>query len=130
MNQMHSLNEFRAYQCDYGHSWEKYCPSDASELEMDTRCPEGHDAVTCSKAIAIGSLEILLHQAARIPDRFRPDRTFGDDKYCITIVDINTGLRHTSSALSANAILPLITRLIPMIRSCSFDELRKVLVEP
>jgi hypothetical protein len=38
-------------------------------LETDTRCPEGHDAVTSSEQLPADEVQILIRPAARIVDQ-------------------------------------------------------------
>lgn len=65
------MREYRRYRCDEGHEWTLCRDSNEAERKPDGLCPQGHEAVTCSKELPADEVQVVLRPAARIVDAAR-----------------------------------------------------------
>lgn len=79
------MRVYRQYCCDYGHRWEVERESGDPERPDDTRCAEGHEAVTCNEAEPTDEVQVLLRPAARVVDRVKGQRAL-DDRYWLVLL--------------------------------------------
>lgn len=68
------MRVYRCYRCDFGHHWEVEREKDEPERADDTRCSEGHEAVTCNEEEPADEVQIVLRPAARIVDKVKGQR--------------------------------------------------------
>jgi hypothetical protein len=75
-----------SYLCDRGHAWTVTSREGAPEEAVETRCPEGHEAVTCHEALPADEVQILLRPAARVVDR-ETGNTWHSGRYFLVLLD-------------------------------------------
>ena len=80
------MRVYRRYRCDYGHEWTLIRQKGEPEMEGETRCPEGHEAITCNEEPPADEVQILLRPASRIVDNVT-GQIWGSGRYYLVLFD-------------------------------------------
>jgi hypothetical protein len=92
------MEVLRRYRCDHGHEWRVVVHEGDPEFPEHTRCPEGHEAVTCVEERPADEVQILIRPAARIVDSVT-GQLADDGKYRFILLDRDGGTVEQSSNL-------------------------------
>lgn len=80
------MRVYRRYRCDHGHEWTVTRRQGAPEEVADTRCPEGHEAVTCNEELPADEVQVLFRPAARIVDLVT-GKVWHSGQYYVVLLD-------------------------------------------
>jgi hypothetical protein len=81
--------------CDFGHRWGGFFDEN---FEVSDVCPQGHDAVTCTKRAPIDQVQITFRPAGRLTDTVKEQYSF-ENKVQIVIGDIHQTWAYESKKL-------------------------------
>ena len=81
--------------CDFGHRWGGFWDEN---VIVPVICPEGHEAVTCTKNAPIDQVQITFRPAGRLTDSVKGQYSF-ENKVQIVISDIHQAWAYESKRL-------------------------------
>ena len=101
------MDVYRTYRCDFGHKWSVRRSKTQGERPEDTRCPEGHEAITCQVEEPADEVQILIQPAARIVDPVKR-QVVEQNKFRLVLLD-RTGaeLRRSSETYSWDEVIKM-----------------------